>query len=346
MATGLVHVFIAYSRKDGDYLDRLRTYLKPLDRDPTISIWYDGEIVPGTIWEKEIKENLHQADIILLLVSANSLASDYFYDREMTDALQRHRRGKTSVVPIILSDCNWELTELKDLQALPEDGQAISSWEDEAAAYANIVRHLHRSVETVKQQKAAPTAKRNGEKVLAGSAHDRPKVAQSSHFLRKYGLWILGVFLAMLVVYQLLPESVADGATAAVRTPVSAILLDMEKNMVDIPAGTFTMGCTNEQLDTCYKPQEMPPHDVSVARFRINRYEVTEAEWREVMGNDNARLSGCDDCAVGNVSWNEAQEFLSTLNSLTGKNYRLPSEAEWEYAARAGYQYPVCWYTK
>ena len=129
---GHINVFIAYARKDGEYLKRLRTYLRPLDRNRTIKIWYDGEIVPGTPWEADIKKHLHEAEIILLLVSANSLASDYFYEKEVADALERHKEEKAIVVPVILSDCAWEFTDLHSLQALPKDGKPISSWSDGA----------------------------------------------------------------------------------------------------------------------------------------------------------------------------------------------------------------------
>jgi len=148
-----IDVFIAYARKDVHFLDQLRIYLKPLHRSETIKIWYDGEIVPGTVWEKHIKTNLHNADIILCLVSAYSLASDYFYDKELADAMERHHREEAIVIPVILSDCTWELTDLKHLQALPRDGKPLKSWDDESSAYTNIVRGLYKSIEEVKNRR-------------------------------------------------------------------------------------------------------------------------------------------------------------------------------------------------
>jgi hypothetical protein len=147
-----IDVFIAYARKDVAYLNALRIHLRPLDRKNTINIWYDGEIAPGTVWEEQIKTNLHNADIILLLVSAHSLDSDYFYDKEMADALKRHKEEKIIVIPVILSDCTWELTDLRHLQALPKDGKPVKNWGDESSAYANIVRELNKSIEAIKQR--------------------------------------------------------------------------------------------------------------------------------------------------------------------------------------------------
>ena len=77
---------------------------------------------------------------------------------------------------------------------------------------------------------------------------------------------------------------------------------------------------------------------LQVSDFHIGRYPVTQAQWSEVMGTNPSKFENCDDCPVESVSWLEVQDFISKLNSLTGKTYRLPTEAEWEYAARGGNQ--------
>lgn len=108
-------------------------------------------------------------------------------------------------------------------------------------------------------------------------------------------------------------------------------------HMVEVAGGTFTMGCTTEQGGECYDG-EKPSHQVILSPFSISKYEVTQAQWRKVMGSDppNLNFKGCDECPVERVNWEEVQEFLRKLNTQTGKNYRLPTEAEWEYAARGG----------
>ena len=101
--------------------------------------------------------------------------------------------------------------------------------------------------------------------------------------------------------------------------------------MVVIPAGNFSMGSDQTYND------EKPMHVVSVSSFLIGRTEVTQGQWRSVMGGNPSSFSQCgDDCPVEQVSWNDAQEFIRKLSQKTGKQYRLPSEAEWEYAAGAG----------
>jgi formylglycine-generating enzyme required for sulfatase activity len=117
--------------------------------------------------------------------------------------------------------------------------------------------------------------------------------------------------------------------------------------MVAVRGGTFIMGCTAEQGDNCLDG-EKPVHQVMVSDFYIGKYEVTQAQWKAIMGttvvkqqrdkdNPNWALKGeGDNYPMYFVSWEEVQEFIRKLNAQTGKQYRLPAEAEWEYAARGG----------
>ena len=116
-------------------------------------------------------------------------------------------------------------------------------------------------------------------------------------------------------------------------------ILSIADGMVPVDMGTFTMGCTPEQGKDCTR-WEKPDHVVMVAGFYISRYDVTQTQWDAVMGKDNDRSKhkNCPDCPVDNVSWNDAMDFISRLNELTGRKYRLPTEAEWEFAARGGTQ--------
>ena len=105
-------------------------------------------------------------------------------------------------------------------------------------------------------------------------------------------------------------------------------------NMVYVEGGTFTMGATKEQRKDAYD-WEKPTHQVTLKGFYICKYEVTQVEWKAVMGENPSYFKG-DNLPVENVSWFDCQEFIRKLNELTGKNFRLPTEAEWEYAARGG----------
>ena len=103
-----------------------------------------------------------------------------------------------------------------------------------------------------------------------------------------------------------------------------------EPEMVFVEGGTFQMGSESGDSD------EQPVHSVTLSSFNMGKYEVTQAQWKAVMGSNPSNFSGCDNCPVENVSWNDVQQYIQKLNAQTGKNYRLPTEAEWEYAANGG----------
>ena len=113
-----------------------------------------------------------------------------------------------------------------------------------------------------------------------------------------------------------------------------SIIQQLINNMVYVEGGIFTMGATSEQgSDACQ--DEKPAHQVTLSSFSIGKYEVTQEEWQAVMGSNPSRFKGSK-LSVEQVSWNDCQEFIRKLNSLTGKRFRLPTGAEWEYAARGG----------
>lgn len=127
-----------------------------------------------------------------------------------------------------------------------------------------------------------------------------------------------------------------DKAQSTTEGELSDPIKKLERDMVRVAGGSFTMGCKDAQRDgDCYD-SEKPPRTVNVKDFSIGKYEVTQAQWRAVMDRNPSDNEGCDQCPVENVSWNDIQDFLKKLNALTGERYRLPTEAEWEYAARGG----------
>jgi formylglycine-generating enzyme required for sulfatase activity len=102
--------------------------------------------------------------------------------------------------------------------------------------------------------------------------------------------------------------------------------------MAYIEGGTFQMGDTRNEGET----DEKPVHKVTVSSFYMSKYEITQRQWESVMGNNPSYFKDCADCPVEQVSWEDVQKFLKKLNARTGGNYRLPTEAEWEYAAGGG----------
>ena len=103
-------------------------------------------------------------------------------------------------------------------------------------------------------------------------------------------------------------------------------------DFIFVKGGCFQMGDTFGDGES----DEKPVHEVCVDDLYIGKYEVTQAEWQKIMGNNPSYFKGCDNCPVEQVSWNDIQEYINKLNQKTGKKYRLPTEAKWEYAARSG----------
>ena len=126
------------------------------------------------------------------------------------------------------------------------------------------------------------------------------------------------------------PHSGSTSNTAG----LSAELNKLINNMVYVSGGTFTMGGTSEQGSEAYD-DEKPTHSVTLCSYYICKYEVTQALWRAVMGSNPSYHKG-DNLPVEWVSWNDCQTFINRLNNYTGRNFRLPTEAEWEFAARGG----------
>jgi len=106
-------------------------------------------------------------------------------------------------------------------------------------------------------------------------------------------------------------------------------------SMVKVKGGTFTMGATGEQIGDA-DDGEMPAHKVTLSNYYIGQTEVTQALWQAVMGYNPSYFSDNNQRPVDHVNWDDCQEFISKLNSLTGEHFRLPTEAEWEFAARGG----------
>ena len=124
-------------------LTELEAHLKVLQHDSLVEMWFDRKIEPGKDWKREIDERLNRADIILLLVSASFLASDYCTGVGMKRALERHHAGAARVVPIIVRDVNWGRASL---QALPR-GKPVDKWANRASAWRNVSELLEGMIE-------------------------------------------------------------------------------------------------------------------------------------------------------------------------------------------------------
>jgi bifunctional DNase/RNase len=141
-------VFISYSHKDERLKRLLEKHLSVLQKNISIEYWSDKNILPGENWENMISEKLEAADIILLLVSANFLSSDYCYNVELQRAIDRHQAGKVTMIPIILEPVYWNELDISKLQALPTGAIPISKWNNKHEACANVTKGIRDAVIT------------------------------------------------------------------------------------------------------------------------------------------------------------------------------------------------------
>jgi TIR domain len=141
------NIFLSYSHQDEPLKDQLNVFLAPLRRNGKIAVWHDHQILPGQEWDAAIKQELTEADIILLLVSPHFLASDYIWQHEISKAMERHERRETTVVPIILKPCDWTEMPFAKLQALPRNAKPVTQHTDQDEAFMDVVKGIKRVLE-------------------------------------------------------------------------------------------------------------------------------------------------------------------------------------------------------
>jgi tetratricopeptide (TPR) repeat protein len=151
-----VDLFYSYSHRDEGLRVRLEKHLSILRRSGLLRDWHDRRIGAGREWEGKIDEELERADIILLLVSADFIDSDYCWDVEMKRALARHEAGEARVIPIILKPVLWEEAPFGKLQALPRDAKAVTEWPNRETAFKNVAQGIRAVALEVSARLAVP----------------------------------------------------------------------------------------------------------------------------------------------------------------------------------------------
>ena len=140
-------VFISYSHQDQALRQKLDNHLSNLKRQKNITSWYDGEITAGTNWRSQIMQHLNSAQIILLLISDDFMASDFCYSIEMNRAIARHDANQARVIPIILRPVDWTGAPFEKIQALPTRGKPVTTWPDRDQAFFDVVKGIRRAID-------------------------------------------------------------------------------------------------------------------------------------------------------------------------------------------------------
>jgi hypothetical protein len=149
-----ISVFLSYSRKDKDLLDSFAVHLAGLVNTGQITTWHDRDIEAGSEWEPVIQHQLNTAKIIILLISANFIASEYCYGNELKRAIERHDAGEAHVIPVILKPCLWNRPRIpfSQLNVLPNDALPVTQWSDPDAAFTIVVENIAKIVDRLETE--------------------------------------------------------------------------------------------------------------------------------------------------------------------------------------------------
>jgi hypothetical protein len=142
-------VFISYSHRDEALRDELEVQLSLLKRQGLIEVWHDRRLQAGDHLDWSISKHLDEADIVLLLISPDFLASDYCYKIEKGRALERHRAGTARLISVILRPCDWTYTDLREFLVTPIDGKPVTKWPDRDEAFLNVAQSIRRAIQEV-----------------------------------------------------------------------------------------------------------------------------------------------------------------------------------------------------
>ena len=407
-------LFISYSHKDRVFLERFWTHLSPLETQYGLQRWDDSRIQPGDIWLDEIERALARAQVALLLVSPDFLASDFIRRQELPCLFEAAQNDGLKILWVPLLPCSWKrFRQIEQYQAvIPVDKTLAEMGEVERdRALVAITDHIHdlfeqiqaerlaaqqaAEAETLAQEQeqerwiaeqeasrqAAETArlerskaesearaeaerwKAEAQKSRADAERTRAEMERLAREKRELQQQ------ATLKTPQLMAKSEASEAKgpALIQISTTAGWVVREGNqwqkkqkpitvsgyheklaeniaitMIQIPAGEFQMGSSEKEAGR--QSFEGPQHQVKLASFFMGQTPVTQAQWQVVAGWPKQQLELKDQpsCFQGanrpveQVSWLEAEEFCRRLSVRTDRKYSLPSEAQWEYACRAG----------
>ncbi|MBM4467864.1 MAG: toll/interleukin-1 receptor domain-containing protein [Chloroflexi bacterium] len=176
--TKTIEIFYSYAREDEELRNELEKHLSILKRQGVLAGWHDRKISPGKEWKDEIDMHLNTARIILLLISADFMASDYCWGVEVERAMERHKAGEARVIPVILRPVDWKGAPFGKLQALPTDAEPVTSWKNRDEAFVDIAQGIRAVVkELTTYQPASITAP-----VRAVPYIPEPQVGEIRHF--------------------------------------------------------------------------------------------------------------------------------------------------------------------
>jgi TIR domain/ATPase family associated with various cellular activities (AAA) len=224
-STRPIKLFFSYSHKDEQFRDELTKHLAALRRTGVIAEWHDRKIMVGQEWREAINLQINTADLILLLVSADFLVSDFSYSIEMARAMARHEAGEARVVPIILRPCLWEHAPFAKLQALPTGARPVTTWRSSDEAFVSIVKGIRLICEDIRQKsvKARPAVDITLRRIFPVYDVFKPSGVPTVTFVEPDGFNLLQAALAQPGRGVVIEGPSGVGKTTALRTAIKQI---------------------------------------------------------------------------------------------------------------------------
>ena len=337
-----LQIFIAHAKED--YLKVLEIYNK-LEK-AGYKPWLDKkDLIPGQNWREEISKVIRESDIFIACLSTKSVSKRGYVQREFKQALkvlEEMPAGAIYLVPIRLEEC--EVPEIRQSESglNVRDIHWLDYWEEEGWELLVKAIEYGRKTENNSTEEIAET--------LVEFIEEKEESQNKETIASRVGLTNVKTYPIEIVKVNERGEIVERRNTQG-KYLVEILPGDVELELVEIPGGTFMMGTDDEEIERLVKKfdgeyfrRERPIREVSVSPFLMGKYPITQAQWKAIatlnkididLDRDPSYFKG-DERPVETVTWDECVEFCKRLSTLTGREYRLPSEEKWEYGCRAG----------
>lgn len=149
----MLKIFISYSHLDVLHKEKICRALHPLVLNETIKIWQDGELIPGTLYSKDIKQHLLESDIVIYLLSIDFFCSEYILQHEYTPLIDKWKKRKVRLVGVLVTDCEFQSTDFGQIHLLPSGAKPLNLWIPVESGLIDVVRGIKKVIDDVKQQK-------------------------------------------------------------------------------------------------------------------------------------------------------------------------------------------------